>query len=32
MGYIINIKAEAGLVDRSENTNRFYKDIKNISQ
>lgn len=28
MGYIINIKAEAGLVDRSENTNRFYKDIK----
>lgn len=28
MGYIINLKADTGLVDRSENTTRFYKDIK----
>ena len=28
MGYVINLKAETGLVDRSENTTRFYKDIK----
>lgn len=28
MGLIINLKAETGLVDRSENTTRFYKDIK----
>lgn len=28
MGFIINIKAETGIVDRSENTTRFYKDIK----
>lgn len=28
MGYIINLKADTGLVDRSENTVRFYKDIK----
>ena len=25
---VINLKAETGLVDRSENTTRFYKDIK----
>ena len=29
MGFVINLKAETGLVDRSENTTRFYKDIKN---
>lgn len=29
MGLIINLKAETGLVDRSENTTRFYEDIKN---
>lgn len=28
MGYVINLKADTGLVDRSENTTRFYKDIK----
>ena len=28
MGFVINLKAETGLVDRSENTTRFYKDIK----
>lgn len=28
MGYIINLKADTGLVDRSENTTRFYKDIR----
>lgn len=28
MGLIINLKADTGLVDRSENTTRFYKDIK----
>lgn len=28
MGYIINLKADTGLVDRSENTTRFYRDIK----
>jgi RNA polymerase primary sigma factor len=27
MGLIINLKADTGLVDRSENTTRFYKDI-----
>lgn len=30
MGFVINLKAETGLVDRSENTTRFYKDIKNF--
>ena len=29
MPLVINLKAETGLVDRSENTTRFYKDIKN---
>ena len=29
MGFVINLKAETGLVDRTLNTNRFYKDIKN---
>ena len=28
MGFVINLKADTGLVDRSENTTRFYKDIK----
>ena len=28
MGFVINLKAETGLVDRSENTARYYKDIK----
>ena len=28
MGFVINLKAETGLVDRSENTTRFYKDTK----
>lgn len=28
MGFVINLKAETGLVDRSANTTRFYKDIK----
>lgn len=28
MGFVINLKAETGLVDRSENTTRYYKDIK----
>ena len=28
MGYVINLKAETGLVDRTLNTTRFYKDIK----
>ena len=28
MGLIINLKADTGLVDRSENTTRFYKDIE----
>lgn len=28
MGLIINLKADTGLVDRSENTTRFYKDIR----
>lgn len=27
MGYVINLKADTGLVDRSENTTRFYRDI-----
>lgn len=27
MGLVINLKADTGLVDRSENTTRFYKDI-----
>ena len=30
MGFVINLKAETGLVDRSENTTRFYKDIKDF--
>lgn len=30
MGFIINLKADTGLVDRSENTTRFYKDIKDF--
>ena len=29
MGFVVNLKAETGLVDRSENTTRFYKDDKN---
>lgn len=29
MGLIINLKADTGLVDRSENTTRFFNDIKN---
>ena len=28
MGLVINLKADTGLVDRSENTARFYNDIK----
>ena len=28
MPLVINLKTETGLVDRSENTTRFYKDIK----
>ena len=28
MGLVINLKADTGLVDRSENTTRFYDDIK----
>jgi RNA polymerase primary sigma factor len=28
MSLVINLKAETGLVDRSENTTRFYEDIK----
>ena len=28
MGLAVNIKAETGLVDRTENTERFYRDIK----
>jgi RNA polymerase primary sigma factor len=28
MGFVINLKADTGLVDRSENTTRFYNDIK----
>lgn len=30
MGFVINLKADTGLVDRSENTTRFYKDIKDF--
>jgi len=30
MGLVINLKAETGLVDRSENTTRFYNDIKDF--
>ena len=30
MGLIINLKADTGLVDRSENTTRFYKDIEDF--
>jgi len=30
MGFAINLKADTGLVDRSENTTRFYKDIKDF--
>lgn len=29
MGFVINLKADTGLVDRSENTTRFYDDVKN---
>lgn len=29
MGLVINLKADTGLVDRSANTTRFYKDIRN---
>ena len=28
MGYVINLKADTGLVDRTENTIRFLKDVK----
>lgn len=28
MGFVINLKADTGLVDRTENTVRFYDDIK----
>ena len=28
MGYVINLKADTGLVDRTENTTRFLKDVK----
>ena len=28
MGLVINLKADTGLVDRSANTTRFYKDIR----
>lgn len=28
MSLVINLKAETGLVDRTENTNRFYEDIR----
>lgn len=28
MGLVINLKADTGLVDRSENTTRFLKDVK----
>ena len=28
MGLVINLKADTNLVDRSENTTRFYKDIR----
>ena len=28
MGLVINLRADTGLVDRSENTTRFYKDVK----
>jgi len=28
MGLVINLKADTGLVDRTENTTRFYNDIK----
>lgn len=28
MGLVINLKADTGLVDRTENTSRFYNDIK----
>jgi len=30
MALVINLKADTGLVDRSENTTRFYKDIRNF--
>ena len=30
MGLVINLKADTGLVDRSENTTRFYDDIKDF--
>lgn len=30
MAYIINLKADNGIVGRSENTTRFYKDIKDF--
>ncbi len=31
MGMIINLKAETGLVDRTDNTIRFYNDIKDYN-
>ena len=30
MGLVINLKADTGLVDRSENTTRFLKDVKDF--
>ena len=30
MALVINLKADTGLVDRSENTTRFYKDIEDF--
>lgn len=30
MGLVINLKADTGLVDRTENTTRFYNDIKDF--
>ena len=30
MGLVINLKADTGLVDRTENTTRFYDDIKDF--
>ena len=32
MGLVINLKADTNLVDRSENTKRFYKDLKDYSK
>lgn len=30
MGFVINLKADTGLVDRTENTTRFLKDVKDF--